>query len=304
VKKRKKKKLLAAALDIVATGLAYFVNLISKVAPMEITGTLCGVLAAAISFLIPETYLMGKNLRRAFPEKDFWERLKIILGVWFNLGLFAGEYCYIHALTKERLEKMASFSKPSKQFLENFEKGRGSLILSGHFFNWELALAYFSKLVKTKMNVVYRRSNNNFLERLLIQKFKRKLGIELIAKADNAGIRIVRALKMGEIVTLMVDQKDKKNGVLVDLFGQKAYTNTTAFDLYKKLDIDLYYFSFFHGKNIFKININAEKLDFDRQNITRDDFLRAVNAKLEADMRERPSQWFWVHNRWETGKGI
>jgi KDO2-lipid IV(A) lauroyltransferase len=133
----------------------------------------------------------------------------------------------------------------------------------------------------------------------VIQKFKKNLNIELIAKADNAGIRIVRALKNGEIVVLMIDQKDKKNGVLVDFFGRKAYTNTTAFNLYKKLDIDLYYFSFFHGKNIFKININAEKLDFDRQNITQDEFLRAMSVKLETDIGAHPSQWFWAHNRWE-----
>jgi KDO2-lipid IV(A) lauroyltransferase len=197
---------------------------------------------------------------------------------------------------------MVKIPKGGKQFLENFGNGRGSLILTGHFFNWELALAYVSKLINVKINVVYRKSNNSFLEKWIIQKFKKDLNIELIAKADNAGLRIVRALKNKEIVVLMVDQKDKKNGVLADFFGQKAYTNTTAFDLYKKLDLDLYYFSFFHGENIFEININAEKLDFDKQNMTRDEFLRVMNGRLETDIEEHPSQWFWVHNRWEIGR--
>jgi KDO2-lipid IV(A) lauroyltransferase len=111
---------------------------------------------------------------------------------------------------------------------------------------------------------------------------------------------MVSALKNGEIVILLSDQHDRRNGILIDFFGRKAYTNATPFSLYKKLDIELYYMYFIRRIKNFKVDIFCEKLEFDREKIEKVEFLTALNEKFEKSIIKNPSQWFWVHNRWKT----
>jgi KDO2-lipid IV(A) lauroyltransferase len=152
------------------------------------------------------------------------------------------------------------------------------------------------------INVIYRKSNNTLFEEKVFQKLKKGSMVKLIAKQDNAGIKMVKALKNGEIVALFVDQLDRSRGILSKFFGRKTYTNTTAFSLYKKLNIDLYYIYFLRRKNFFKMDFFCEKLNFDKENIAEIEFVNNINKKLENSIRQKPSQWFWVHNRWRQSE--
>ncbi|MDR0571325.1 MAG: hypothetical protein LBG48_00570 [Rickettsiales bacterium] len=296
-----KRSVLKKFLDVVTVFFVGIMYLVSRIVPMNVVSILLGILGVILCPFIRETYLADKNIKKAFPEKSVFERIKIVCGVWFNLGLFAGEYCYVYRLTKKQLEKKVNFVDKGvlENIINNHKNKIGTLIISGHFSNWELAMSHILRVIDAKINVVYRESNNQFLERIVIQQFKKKTNINLIAKNNNAGIRMVRALKNGEIVVLLSDQSDRRNGILIDFFNRKAYTNTTPFSLYKKLDIDLYFMYFIRQRNFFKIDIFCEKLKFDREKIEKVKFLTVLNEKFEKSITKKPSQWFWVHNRWK-----
>jgi KDO2-lipid IV(A) lauroyltransferase len=302
VNKKEKRGLFKGFLDVLTLVLLYIIYTITRVIPMCVMSFVFGVLALLICPFIRETYLANRNLREAYPKKNLLDRIKIICGMWFNLGMFAGEYCYATSLSMENLEKIVNFVGNREEFLtdvlNNCKNKKGTLFISGHFSNWEICLNYIILILKVKVNLVYRQSNNTLLEKNLVQKLKKNINVNLIAKQDNAGIKIFRALKNGEVVILMIDQVDKRNGILSNFFGRKVYTNTATFSLYKKLDIDLYYFYFLRQKNFFKIDLFHEKLIFDRDRITEGTFTDALNKKLEDSIRRKPSQWFWVHDRW------
>ena len=272
--------------------------LISYVLPVIFYRIIFSSLAVLLCIFIPETYLMNKNLKMALPNKNLLQRLKIIIGVWFSLGLFFAEYFYIYRYSETKIKKLVNVNNDILNTLKNTDKGK--LVISGHFANWELALAYASKILKQKINVVYRQSNNILLENLIIQKYKSKNPyINLIAKQDNAGIKIVKALKNKEIVVILADQRDSQNGILINFFNIPAYTNGTIYTLYTKLDVDVYFFCILRQNNIFKSTIYAEKFEFNKD-ITETEFLTVVNKIIEKYILKSPWQWFWVHNRWRV----
>ena len=272
--------------------------LISYVLPVVFYRIIFSSLAVLLCIFVPETYLMLNNLKKVFPNKKFLWRLKISAGVWFNLGLFFAEYFYVYRYNEEKLKKIVNVKNDIFYTLKNNDKGK--LVISGHFANWELALAYTSKILKKKINVVYRQSNNIILENLIVQKYKSKNPyINLIAKQDNAGIKIVKALKNKEIVVILADQRDSQNGILVNFFNAPAYTNGTIYKLYSKLDIDLYFFCLLRQKKLYRSNIYVEKLELSKT-ITEKKFLTKINRVIEKYVLKSPWQWFWVHNRWKV----
>jgi KDO2-lipid IV(A) lauroyltransferase len=297
------RRLIKKLLDVLTLVCIDTVYIVSMIVPMNVTSFVFGVLGVLVCPFIPETYLANKNIKLSFPEKDFWWRIKVVCEMWFCLGLFAGEYCYSYRLSKSQLNKKVNFASKSAldNIIKNQKKGIGTLIITGHFSNWELAMSYILKNSEDiRVNAVYRVSNNELLEKTIIQPLRKSTNVNLIAKNDNAGLKIVRALKNGEVVVLLADQNDRKKGVLIDFFGREAYTNPAPFDLYKKLNIDLYYAYITRQKNLFKIDVSLEKLKFDRNRIEKIEFLTILNKKFEESIRKKPSQWFWVHDRWKN----
>ena len=271
---------------------------ISNIIPMFVSRVVFATIAVILCPFVSQTYLINRNLKMAMPELNFFQRLKTIVGIWVDLGLFFGEYFYTYRMSKEKISKMFKVNI-DVDALNNNKKGQ--LFVSGHFANWEMALAYVSYYVDKKINVVFRKSNNQFIEKIIVENFRKKHpNINIIAKQDNAGLKIARALKNGEIVIILIDQNDRRNGILVDFFNIPAYTSATSYVFYKKFDIDVYYFYALRQKNnIFKFYIDGEKIEFEKEKITQNDFLYKINKKLETTVRKSPWQWFWVHDRWK-----
>ena len=121
----------------------------------------------------------------------------------------------------------------------------------------------------------------------------------MIAKQENAAIGIVRSIKKGENVMILVDQRDDMNGIESKFFGVKTHTNKSVYTFINRFKIPLYSLRIIRKGALtkFKLEVNEEK---DIANIEdENEFIQAINNKLELWIREYPDQWFWVHDRWK-----
>lgn len=272
-----------------------FIILLTKILPIYILSPIFGILAVFICPFIPTTRLVLKNLKFAMPEKNFLERIKIVFGVWYNLGQFAGEYFYIYKMKKDEIFNYVKISEEAEKNIDGIINGNGSLIFSAHFSNWEAGLrALRDKGVR--LNVVFRRSNNTLVEPKYTAEMREKLDIRMIAKQDNAGIKIIKALKRGETVLLLVDQRDSLNGELINFFGKKAYTNRSIFTLGKKMNIPIYGARVVRDGGRVAFDLKMKKIEINENEVN---FLQKINDIVEEWVRKNPDQWFWVHNRWK-----
>jgi len=112
--------------------------------------------------------------------------------------------------------------------LENFQKamarGRGVLVATAHLGNWELS-AFAHALMTAPMHVVARPLDNSRVDELVEQR-RALSGNHVISKREAAR-EILRALKAGEAVGILIDQNTLPDeGVFIDFFGTKASTGS------------------------------------------------------------------------------
>ena len=264
--------------------------------PIDCASALGGALGRAIGPHLGLSNVARCNLRRAFPALDEAGLARIVRGMWDNLGRVAAEYPH--------LRKIRLFERGGRVETRGFEhidqalaSGRRMIIFSGHLANWEIG-ALAPAQYGFPAAQIYRAADNPLVDRL-VARLRGGHG-ELIPKGRLAARRAVAALAGGRHLTLLADQK-MNDGIAVPFFGRIAMTAPALAYLALRFDCDV-------------LPARVERLDGARFRLTvypplplphaRDRhegavaLMKAVNATLEAWVRERPEQWLWVHRRW------
>jgi len=181
-----------------------------------------------------------------------------------------------------------------------YEKGRGVIILTGHLGNWEL-LAIIFKMIGYPTSFVYRPLDsspvNGFFE-----AYRTRFDGKLIPAKWSIG-RILRSLRQGELVGILLDQNVAwYEGVFVDFFGRPACTNKGMALLALKTGAPVVPMFLVREGLGFRAEIGKEIPMVKTGDMTQD--LEAntqqYNDVIEAFVRRYPDQWFWVLQRWKT----
>jgi KDO2-lipid IV(A) lauroyltransferase len=251
--------------------------------------------------LVPRQRLIAHhNLRRAFPEKSEQEILKIVKGVYRNMGLVAAEFFDIPSLTRENVGQLVD-----AEGLENcrkaLEKGKGVLMFGAHFGNWELEAVAASLFLKPFV-AIYRPLDNAILDRLVL-KVRSITGNTLLEK-NRAMRTMLKTLKNNEMVGILIDQNvDVYEGVFIDFFGRPACTTDGLAILALHTGAPVlpgYMARLPDGRYRFIIGPEVEVVDTgDRQADIVANTQRFMKV-IEETIRQYPDQWLWVHQRWKT----
>ncbi|MBA3016429.1 MAG: lysophospholipid acyltransferase family protein [Proteobacteria bacterium] len=178
--------------------------------------------------------------------------------------------------------------------------GKGVLIITGHFGNWELLGAWLAQN-GYPLRVVGTTLENEGLNKIVVN-MRNASGYTNIAR--GAGTReIIRSLHQGCAIGLLIDQDTSVPGVFVQFFGKPAHTPTGPAILARKLGIPIIPI-FMHLKDDLTYHIECEPpLKLISTDDAKHDLL--VNTQLCSDTYEQvirrfPEQWVWMHKRWKT----
>ena len=149
-----------------------------------------------------------------------------------------------------------------------------------------------------KVSTVYRPLNNPYVEKMTASI----RGSKLIPKGSQGNRQIIEAVKNGEFIIILADQKISE-GEKVKFFHDDAITTTSIARIALKYNIALIPARPIRIDHEFKFWAEVERpLDFQKSSdINKDtlDLTRVINQKLEQWISEYPAQWFWVHDRWK-----
>ena len=237
------------------------------------------------------------NIARALPELSPIEVRRYARRMWRHLGRVVTEYPHLGRFSVDapggRIELVG------RDHLEEAGRSaRGGIFFSGHVGNWEVA-ALAPEQSGIPVALVYRAPNNPIVDRL-IRRSRGAVARHRVPKGAAGARDMVRTLKAGRHLALLVDQK-LGDGIPVPFFGRDAMTAPALASLALKYDCPVWPVRVERLAGVrFRITV-FPKLAIPRDG-TRDANIRAImadiNVILEGWIRERPEQWLWLHRRW------
>ena len=183
--------------------------------------------------------------------------------------------------------------------------GKGVLILTGHFGNWEVAtIAGLAKYpsFRGRFHFVRRAFKPRWLDTLITRRFD-AAGFGVIGKRGSLD-RILDLLAAGDVIVFPFDQHAAPpDGIEVDFFGSPAWTFKSLAIIALATGAPVLPASSWReddSRHVLRFGAPIAPIEADDTNEAIRGTTRAYNAALERLVLARPEQWYWVHRRWKT----
>ena len=258
-----------------------------------------GLMLADIAFVfvpIRKKHIIN-SLTEAFPDKSQEEIIKIAKDVYKQFVITIVEIIYFPKMSRKELKNFVNFE--NIYLVENaVKKGKGAIMLSAHYGNWELLAISFAQ--RYPLSVVVAQQENLLVDKM-IDDIRSGKGYNTIYK-DKAPIGVLRALRRNEFVAILADQDAGSQGVFVPYFSKKASTakGPAVFALRAQCPIIV---SFCIRQPDGRYVATFEEIELPEGNDTENNIeiiMTKYSSMLEKNVREHPSYWFWFHKRWKT----
>ena len=268
---------------------------IFKLLGVKFSSNLSGKIFEKIGPFFRSKRIIQSNIKRAFPNTNLEDIEKISKSMWNNYGRIFAEYIFIKDFRSGNLSSKIEID--GEEILEEINKSKKQVVfVSGHLSNFELMAMCIEKS-GIKLSAIYRPLNNIFLNKIMERIRKKYICKNQIKKGIGGLKQLINLKKKNYSTALMIDQRVSE-GILSNLFNEKALTTTIPAQLIKKFNIAVVpiYIERIEGIN-FRIKVN-NPINFPQetsiQNITDE-----LNQILEKMIYKNPNQWIWSHNRWK-----
>lgn len=261
-----------------------------------------GALAGRLAYwILPhERHKALTHLKWVFEkEKTQTEIYQMARDNFANLGRNLGEWLKMPALSDEEIRARVvpeNFDRIKKAL----QKGKGAILLTGHFGNWEWLAAYVSSLGYRGV-VLARKIHFEPYNRLLV-RLRRSHGVETFFR-NKSPKPILKELAQNHLLGILPDQDvDKINGIFIPFLGREAYTPTAPVAIARASGAAL--IPVFLVRNGQKFHLRVEEpIPVERSQNKEADLYRHTlewNSVLERYVRQYPDHWVWMHRRWRT----
>jgi len=279
--------------------------------------------ASAIVLAIPahaDVPLAGKVLYRALPFRRavILDNLRRVFGAaappaeierlaqahYAHLWRLFTEFLHFRWWSAER--RAASVRVENVAILAGaLDRGRGVLILTGHFGNFEVAtvavLEHFPAM-RGRIHFVRRAIKPQWLDALVTRRF-RQAGFGVMAKRGSLDAILAR-LTAGDIVVFPFDQHaGPPDGIESAFFGHPAWTFKSLAIIALSTGAPVVPAAAWRqadGRHVLRFEDPVAPIENESvgEEIRRN--TRAYNEVLERLVLRHPEQWFWVHRRWKS----
>lgn len=239
-----------------------------------------------------------RRIARAMPELSEAEVERVVVAMWDNLGRVAFEYAHLDKFyrpeERHRIEVVGI-----EELHAHVKSGRGGMLLSGHFGNFEL-LPIAMHLEGLEGGQIYRPANNPYVNAWMLDMRSAETGAVQIPKGRKGARDLVTLLRENKFVAMLYDQK-MNDGIEAKMFGIPSMTTPAPAGLAVRNGTVLFPVcierkSGAHFRVTVYPQIEADPGADPASEIVR--ITQVLNDFLEARIREKPENWFWLHNRW------
>jgi KDO2-lipid IV(A) lauroyltransferase len=246
-----------------------------------------------------------ENMRRVFGGSVSEDEIVRLAQLHYaHIWRLIVEFLWFPLLSASRRAQLARVENEDV-LREAHSRGKGVLILTGHFGNFEVAtaagIAQFPE-ARGHFHFIRRPFKPRWLEDFVYSR-SRRLGFGSLPKRGSLGLFIDR-LAEGDIILFPFDQYAAgRDGIEVEFFGHPAGTFRSLAIIARATGAPVVPASAWReadGRHVMRFEeplppIECEDYDEEIRRNT-----RAYNAALERLILRHPEQWWWMHRRWKA----
>ena len=245
------------------------------------------------------------NFRRVFgdvlPEDEI---LRLAQAYYAHYVRFLMEFIRLPLMSAKRRQawiRVENIESP----LRAQQQGKGLLLLTGHFGNFEVAtvagIGQFPQY-RGRFHFVRRALKPRWLNDFVTRRFRRA-GFGTLPKRGSLDT-ILDLLSHGAAIVYVFDQHaDKRDGITVDFFGHPAGTFKSVALLALTTGapvIPAYSWREPDGNHVLRFEEPLPLIECEEINEAIRRNTQAYNAALERMLLRHPEQWIWMHRRWKV----
>jgi len=187
--------------------------------------------------------------------------------------------------------------KHEERLREAYARGRGVILLSAHFGNWEWMGA---RILQDYPLVGVARPTRSPATWRLVTRLRERMGARMIDSDDVRGA--LRALREGAVLVLLLDQNTAVNAVFVDFFGKPAATARGPAVLAARTGAAVVpAFSVRLAPGRYEVHfLPPHYVPQDAQGEALDAHVQAFTKIIEEWVARHPDHWLWIHDRWRN----
>lgn len=271
-----------------------------KLIGLNFSRKFANVLAFTFFHFIPiRKEIVLKNLHIAFPVNDSATNHKLAYKIYLSFAITLVEILYLPYLKKDDLRDAVECSNP-ELIINKFNEGKGVILLSSHFGNWEFIAISVAIQIQLPFSVIVKPLRNPLVFEWM-NKARTKFSNEIVPLGISIR-KTYQTLKEKKIVAMVADQRGPAEGVKVDFFGKKVSIYTGPAVLALKTGAPLICGIPIRGKD-YKYKTTLVEISLDNLPEGEDEKVLEISQRytsfLEAVIRDHPEQWLWMHNRWK-----
>lgn len=256
--------------------------------------------------LMPATNdAIADNLQAVFPGEDLARRRLRALDVYRSYTLDAVDFIRALDADQEELRHMFTVAPGDRESFERLTAaGRGAIIVTGHFGNWECGAILMRRVLNLPLTVVAMREPSAAVNDMRLQ-IREQLGVPTleVRQSMDTALQIRRALGENRAVALLMDRHVGRDRVAVSLLGRTAwFLRTPALLAYLTGAPLLPCFIERTGPGRFKA-VLGQPVELNRDEPRDVALARAVQQvadALEARIRARPDCWYHFYRYWDA----
>jgi lauroyl/myristoyl acyltransferase len=290
-------------------GVFRFVYWLAGVLPRPLARTLAfGGTRVAYWTLRGTSAAVADNFRGAFPDLSRAEIAALTRRTYHSystdvLDLFRS----VSMTDAQALELFEPYQMEGGAFMQTLDGGKGVILVTGHFGNWEIGGALMRAL-KLPMTIVAMREADEEINALRIE-FRQRFGADTIEvrQSMDTALQIRRRLADNRIVAMLMDRHVDRDRVPVTFFGRRAYFLRTPPLLAYMTGAPLLPCSVVRlPSGRFRVRPGTPihvSHDVDRETAVRQ-AAQAFADQLEACIRETPHAWYQFYPYWATQDAV
>ena len=173
---------------------------------------------------------------------------------------------------------------------------KGVIIIAPHIGNWEILGRHLPSYASTTS--LYQPPRIKALENT-VKKGRERSGATLVPTNQRGVAALLKALRRGEITTILPDQVPQKNsGIFAPFYGISAYTMTLVYNLIQKTDCRAVLGYVLRAPGGFKLVYREAPAAI--YSADQDVSIAALNAMVETAINDDITQYQWAYKRFKA----